>query len=149
MASGASSRGIRSPIGTVGAAAPYGMATGAAADRRVQGGQFVPLSVFFLQLDGEEEGETDEKQVTGDAEKSKEKPKETLGKVHFDGGERNQVKALKGPRAKVRKKSMGEMTVTANVAAYPVPIGKPLRRTPMGPRRRAQWMERLAPLMRT
>lgn len=229
MPLGSSTRAISSPIGTAGAAAPYGMATAGTATRRVQGSKFVPLSVFFLQLSGEEEEEGDGKQVKGYAEKGV-KNDEKLGTMHFGGTEKSQTRATKGPRPKAKKRKplelggdeevqeerggtahftgtaskpqpckycgskatrsliwaegrayipvcdeheskaraqivdvnedeityvrkIDEDTTTANVAAYPVPIGAPLRRvapaitTPAKRKKRKQWMERLAQSM--
>lgn len=122
--------------------------------------RFVPLSVFFLQLDGEDGDDDDgQKKVTGFAEKGAKDPKsiapskKPIGKVNFAGDEDGQVKAMKGPRprAKARKEPprKEEMTTTANVATYAVPIGdgKPLRRMPAKDRKR--WMDRMSKYIKT
>lgn len=202
-----------SPIGTAGVASPYGMASAGAAGRRVQG-QFVPLSVFFLQMDGEDvEGDGDEKDgksIAGFVEKGAKPnvPKKPIGKVSFDKDTTNQIVATKGPRPKAKQrkeeselrpterpqkckfcdaqatksllwaegrayipacdkheakargiivdknddevaavhKIKNEDTTSANVAAYPVPIGggQMLRRGGMDPKKRKRWMDRMA-----
>ncbi len=207
MPIGQSAMPSSAPIGTAGVASPYGMASAGVGGRRVQG-QFVPLSVFFLQMDGEdaEDGEPGAKSVTGYVEKGKKPdvPKKPIGKVSFDKDTANQTRAMKGPRPKAKErkeesklrpterpqkcsfctegatksllwaegrayipvcdkheqkargiivdknddevaavhKIKNEDTTSANVAAYPVPIGKPLRR--MGEKGRKRWMDRLA-----
>lgn len=200
------------------------MPTAGAASRRVPGRQFVPLSVFFLQIQGEEGGEDEGEQVTGLADK-KAKPKKGLGQLTFPDNEKAQTRAMKGPRPKPKKKGplpttdggeMGEEregttrftgtaskpqacryckapavksliwadgrayvpvcadheskardkivntnrdevvyvrkidedTTTANVAAYPVPLGRPLRRVTRK-RKGREWIDRLAKSMAT
>lgn|GEM_PF-6443884 len=217
MGFGVASRAISSPIGTAGAAAPYGMPTAGAANRRVQGGKFVPLSVFFLQMQGDAEDE--DQQVTGMADKDDRPQKKGLGQASFSGSERNQTRGLKGARPKGKKlppmptmdeergtsrftgtaskpqkchyckspatksliwadgrayipvceehesdardqivekngdevayvRKIDEDTTAANVAAYPVPIGRPLRRRPRRDKQdRKRWMDRLVKIM--
>jgi len=214
---GHSTRAISSPIGTAGAAAPYGMASAGAASRAVPGSKFVPLSVFFLQLAGED-GQDGEGQIQGYVEKDKAKRAKTagdkpLGPMHFDASEKHRTTALKGPRPKAKpRKDLGEAeqftgtaskpqkcafcahqasksliwaegrayvpvcdehedkgratikkndtvgdgevvyvrkidedTTTANVAAFPRPIGTPMvRRMPMDGKKRKKWMDRLS-----
>lgn len=140
-----SSRSISSPLGTGSAGAPYGT------PRRAP--NFVPLSVFFLQLTGED-GEEDERpkvkgfRVKADGEDDKNKP---LGPIHFDNAEKGVTRGAKGPRPKARpKKPIGNdveegMTTTANVPTPAKPIGRPIRR--LEPKRKKQWMEGLTRLM--
>jgi hypothetical protein len=100
---------------------------------RVQG-QFVPLSVFFLQLDGEEVDDGSEE----DPKKPKKKRPGKLGDMNFDKDTANATTATQGamPKPKQRKE---EDTMSANAAPFPVPIGsgKPIRRT-------KRWIERLS-----
>jgi hypothetical protein len=195
------------------------MASAGAASRAVPGSKFVPLSVFFLQLAGED-GEEGEEGIQGYVEKGKAQKAKTagdkpLGPMHFDASEKHRTTALKGPRPKAKpRKDLGEGedkpftgtaskpqkckfcdeqasksliwaegrayvpvcdqhedkgraiikkndtvsdgkvvyvrkidedTTTANVAAYPRPIGVPMvRRAPMDSKKRKKWMDRLS-----
>ena len=147
-----------SPQGSVNRAGA-GVATG-----RDANGGFVPLSVFFLQLDGDdpdsEEGEeakpTDPKRVLGyrekEADKGQEKVRQKLGPIHFDSAEKGQIVATKGPRPKPKKPiprqewrvAMAEDTMAANIATLPRPIGRPVRQ--LDPKERRRWMERMSKL---
>ena len=97
---------------------------------RVQG-QFVPLSVFFLQLDGEE--------VDDGSDDGTKKPKKRpgkLGDMNFDKNTTNATTATQGSMSKPKQRKE-EDTMSANAAPFPVPIGKPIRRT-------KRWIERLS-----
>ncbi len=146
---------ISSPIGSGLRTSPYGSVRGPRQPN------FVPLSVFFLQLTGEEEdngeGEGPPKVRGFRVKRDGEDEKKTIGKINFDSDEKSQTTAMKGPRPKARPKKplsikkndggdVGEsMTTTANVATLPRPIGSPIRR--LDPKRKKRWMEGLSKLM--
>ncbi len=150
MAFGQTSRAIGSPIGSGAQTSPYGTTRGPRQPA------FVPLSVFFLQLAGQEEeddAEGNPKVKAFRVKRDGEDKEKKLGPINFDSDEKSQTRAMKGPRPKARPKNplpkksgdFGEAMTTANVATVPRPIGQPLRR--LDPKRKKRWMEGLSKLM--
>lgn len=125
MTYGLSTRAFGTPVGTAG---PYSRQPATAV---------VPLSVFFLRMQGEDGGEgesglyglrkRDKKRAEPKAKRQTpaEKDKEPAEEATFGG--------TLGPTKVGLTRLMGDAMGSGNVAQYPVPLGQPLRRVaPVG-----------------